>query len=187
MNGTSDNPMTLPEIQTALAQGQMQLSTIVESVEAEMFFAHAPDTWSMAENIVHLIDAAEQFSTGLASPKVTLHQRFGTPNHSSRTFGQLRSVYAEILAGGGRSNAANTPQNINVDVHFSHARDDIMQRWQRATRQLFVGLRSWNETELDATQVPHPLLGNLTVREMLFFFVFHDAHHLAEMRKLGYE
>ena len=33
--------------------------------------------------------------------------------------------------------------------------------------------------DLDAVLLPHPLLGKLTVREMLFFTVYHVQHHRA--------
>jgi hypothetical protein len=43
--------------------------------------------------------------------------------------------------------------------------------------------RRWPEAKLDAIQLPHPLLGNLTVREMLFFTLFHQSHHMDVIRR----
>lgn len=36
----------------------------------------------------------------------------------------------------------------------------------------------WREWQLDRLRLPHPALGNLTVREMLFFTIYHHAHHV---------
>jgi hypothetical protein len=41
----------------------------------------------------------------------------------------------------------------------------------------------WSEKNLDAYLLPHPLLGKITVREMLFFTTFHTDHHLNIMQK----
>jgi hypothetical protein len=35
----------------------------------------------------------------------------------------------------------------------------------------------WREEDLDRYRLPHPLLGKLTVREMLLFTVYHNYHH----------
>ncbi len=40
-----------------------------------------------------------------------------------------------------------------------------------------VSVPSWSETSLDRYRLPHPLLGRLTVREMLFFTLGHGLHH----------
>ena len=36
---------------------------------------------------------------------------------------------------------------------------------------------SWGELALDRYRLPHPLLGRLTVREMLLFTLYHSVHH----------
>ena len=35
----------------------------------------------------------------------------------------------------------------------------------------------WSEKKLDRYQAPHPALGKLTIREMLYFTIFHNVHH----------
>ena len=45
-------------------------------------------------------------------------------------------------------------------------------------------LRNWRDTDLDKYFLPHPLLGKLTIREMLFFTLYHDRHHVNNVRKL---
>jgi hypothetical protein len=40
-------------------------------------------------------------------------------------------------------------------------------------------LEHWTEMDLDRCRLPHPLLGKITVREMLFFTLYHYEHHWA--------
>lgn len=41
---------------------------------------------------------------------------------------------------------------------------------------------NWSEEELDQHCVNHPALSQITMREMLFFIIFHNYHHLELMR-----
>jgi hypothetical protein len=41
-------------------------------------------------------------------------------------------------------------------------------------------MHTWSEDDLDNHRLPHPLLGKLTVREMLFFTLYHIQHHMIE-------
>jgi uncharacterized damage-inducible protein DinB len=41
---------------------------------------------------------------------------------------------------------------------------------------------AWTEEALDRHALIHPLMGPLTVREMLLFFVVHERHHLRSVR-----
>ncbi|HRH60621.1 MAG TPA: DinB family protein, partial [Chitinophagaceae bacterium] len=40
------------------------------------------------------------------------------------------------------------------------------------------------EDELDVYILPHPLLGKLTLREMLYFTIYHAEHHLKNVEEL---
>jgi uncharacterized damage-inducible protein DinB len=36
---------------------------------------------------------------------------------------------------------------------------------------------AWEEDQLDEAQLPHPIIGKITVREMLFFTIHHNLRH----------
>ena len=55
---------------------------------------------------------------------------------------------------------------------------EIMTAWTAATVDLQNALRRWPEAALDRQRLPHPIIGMLTVREILGFTVYHTAHHL---------
>jgi hypothetical protein len=38
----------------------------------------------------------------------------------------------------------------------------------------------WSEAELDRYTLPHPLLGDLTMREMLCFTLYHNQRHISD-------
>jgi hypothetical protein len=56
---------------------------------------------------------------------------------------------------------------------------ELLARWQRVNQRLRAAVQTWPERDLDRIQLPHPILGNLTAREMLFFTIYHGHHHIA--------
>jgi hypothetical protein len=55
-----------------------------------------------------------------------------------------------------------------------------MARWLQIGQRLIGAVkRNWGESELDSYILPHPILGKLTIREMLFFTLYHDTLHLS--------
>jgi hypothetical protein len=53
----------------------------------------------------------------------------------------------------------------------------------RDSRGRLANLHRSSQSALDRWRLPHPLLGRLTVREMLFFTLCHNRHHLEGVRR----
>jgi uncharacterized damage-inducible protein DinB len=58
-----------------------------------------------------------------------------------------------------------------------------MEYHAAAVQELVRAAGRWSERALDARQLPHPLLGKLTVREMLFFTLYHNRHHVDVVKR----
>ena len=46
--------------------------------------------------------------------------------------------------------------------------------------ELVSTTEKWQENDLDRYQLPHPLLGKLTIREMLYFAIYHNLRHASQ-------
>ena len=44
-------------------------------------------------------------------------------------------------------------------------------------------LTNFTEGELDNLVLPHPLLGQLTIREMIYFTIYHVEHHTRNIKR----
>jgi uncharacterized damage-inducible protein DinB len=62
-------------------------------------------------------------------------------------------------------------------------RAEIMGRFRDSVSKLCAAADEWSERALDRYRLPHPLLGTLTTRDMLWFTVFHTAHHGGQMER----
>jgi len=131
----------------------------------DVFFAPQGDKWSPAEHALHLEKPSAPLAFALRLPAWLLRLRFGRPNRPARAFVKLREDYLQALAGGGQAGRIapareGQPQNAN------RRRGEIMTKWWLTNARLCMVLARWREDRLDAVQLPHPLLGMLTVREM---------------------
>jgi hypothetical protein len=53
-----------------------------------------------------------------------------------------------------------------------------MERREQVAANLHSAIDTWGERGLERLRLPHPALGLLTVREMLFFTLYHNLHHV---------
>lgn len=140
-------------------------------------FAPQGDRWSLAEHLRHLTRSTAPVAHALRVPRWLLRLRFGTASVPSRDFDTLVADYRAALAAGGQAGRfAPSPEAPPIDPLGRRAR--ILTAWHDSVRALDAAAVRWSEPTLDRYRLPHPLLGLLTVREMLAFTVYHTAHHL---------
>lgn len=156
-----------------LASGTAYLGTLPEAV----FFEPQGSAWSPADHVRHLRLAAAPLVLALKLPRWVLALRFGRGKRPSRSFSEIRDFYREALSGGAQAGRfAPAPEPLLGDPRAR--RLEIMQGWASVTVELQNAIGKWPEGALDTHLLPHPVLGTLTVREMLDFTVYHTAHHL---------
>ena len=49
--------------------------------------------------------------------------------------------------------------------------------------RLVLNINNYSEQQLDTFILPHPLLGKVTLREMMYFTIYHAEHHLKQAIK----
>jgi len=130
--------------------------------------------WSPAQHLEHIQRAVRPVGLAMLVPKWFLRWRFGKPNRTPRDYDGLVQRYTEKLAAGGRASGRFVPPVIAASEV-----ERIAASVQSTTQVLIRRVDRWSERDLDRYLLPHPLLGKLTVREMLFFTIYHVQHHQA--------
>ena len=59
----------------------------------------------------------------------------------------------------------------------------LIEKVRSVIEKLSNRINQFSEKDLDEMILPHPLLGKLTMREMLFFTIYHVQHHQRLMTK----
>jgi hypothetical protein len=160
-------------ITTLLSTNSTAFVQYVNKQSETQFMATPNDKWSVGQNIEHLIKSLSPVNLALLLPGFVLRFQFGKPNRKPRTYQELVNRYHEKLQAGGRASARFVPAPVlwadkeKKLTDFAHEMAIMIKR-----------MNSWSEDQLDSFLLPHPLLGKLTLREMLFFSGYHIEHHL---------
>jgi uncharacterized damage-inducible protein DinB len=148
-----------------------QVFQAIAAVTPEHFEAAIGDKWSVGQHLDHLIRSVRPLNM-LFSFSIILRW-FGTANRPSRSYEELVTKYQAALAKGGRAMGQFIPRKVNAAE-----KDRLLETYKKQHDKLIQKSAKWSEKDLDKFIIPHPLIGRLTVREMMFFTVYHNEHHL---------
>ncbi|MGD9649059.1 MAG: DinB family protein [Pirellulales bacterium] len=170
-------PTTRDALLASLAEFDAQATELWRSFAPAEFFARPVDGgWSPAQNVVHLERGTLPVIWGLKLPKWLLKLLFGRARTASRSYEEVRDRYRQVLAAGGGAGPF-TPRKKPLPRDPAQAQAKSLDSWQRLIPRLSAATGDWREEDLDRYRMLHPLLGRLTVREMLYFTLYHLSHH----------
>jgi hypothetical protein len=182
MSFETGDPQSLTELSQTLSRLVTEGTAYLAVMPDLSFFAQQGPAWSPADHVRHLQMSSAPLVLGLKLPQFMLRLRFGSHSGPSRSFPELRNLYLAALTAGAKA-GKYTPESERPGSSPTDRRHQIMNAWTGVTVELTNAMAEWKDSELDRHQLPHPILGTLTVREMLFFTVYHTAHHLRRIRE----
>lgn len=174
-------PYSRNEIVTALSAETDLVHDFFTAIPPEQFFTSPSNEWSPAENLVHLIKSCAPVAVGLKAPKIFLRLRFGLAKRNSRSLGKVVRDYQATLEDGGEAGGDYLPL---VETTTDAERERILAKWREIGERVVAGMGKWSEKQLDKYAVVHPLLGQMTVREIMFFTLYHNMHHINQVSDL---
>ncbi len=145
------------------------------------FFAPIGTHWSPAEHVRHLTRSMAPLLPVLRVPRAALRFAFGAATAPSRSYVQIEALYAKALNDGGTAGRFTPPADRHAPDIIR--RNAIMDAHSETLRGMTQAMERWTEAQLDAHRLPHPLIGKLTVREMMLFTLLHNQHHVAVAEK----
>lgn len=172
---------TKSTIISSLNDSVSQFNELILSLNQNEFETNFNDKWSAGQDLVHLIKLLRILNIAYTIPKPLLGLLYGANKKESRSFEHLRTLYKTALAGGAKSPALYLPKPV-----LFHAKNDLIKKHE-ILNQLFVSkFNKITESDLDKYQLPHPILGKVTLRELGAFTSFHTEHHFELLKsKLG--
>lgn len=144
----------------------------VATLSAEEFEWSANGKWTAGQQLVHLCLSIKPLVRALWLPAFLLKLGLGKANRPSKMYDQLVAKYVGKLATGGQAPSRFVPQPVSAERRAEHCRQ-LMELVKQLARQI-EGL---TEDNLDTIIAPHPLLGRVTLREMMYFTIYHAEHH----------
>ena len=171
---------TKAELIDTLEDSNRRVKEWFTAIPAKDFFTRHGDGWSPSDNVDHLIKAHKPVATALKLPKLTLRAMFGKPDRASVSYEELCRNYREAIAKGAQASGRYLPNQQHPDSHAEAKKRDLLDQFSNASRDLVTAAKKWDEKELDAYSLPHPILGKLTIREILFFTIYHNLRHASQ-------
>ena len=162
-----------PEIISALNKNVDAFNNYIAPLSKEQFEATPDKKWSAGQNLDHLIRAIKPLQLAYGLPKFVLRIMFGKTNRPSKTYDELVTKYKTKLAGGGKASGPFIPPFVSFEM-----KDELIKKYNAQKEKLIEKIEKQPEKDLDVYILPHPLLGKVTLREMLYFTIHHNEHHL---------
>ncbi|MEO1084546.1 MAG: DinB family protein [Acidobacteriota bacterium] len=173
-----ETPRDTADLRRQLQHLEGEIAEYLEaSFEDEAFFEPQGDHWAPSGHIRHLSKSIRPLAKAMGLPKLMLRLRFGTSKNGSRDFEAVRTQYQEALASGVAQAGGYGPSSATPDLTPAEWRAQIMGHFRTAGQQLDTAIGGWSERQLDTLRLEHPILGPMTVRELLYFTLYHNAHH----------
>lgn len=173
-----------PTILAALSSAELAVADFFGSLAADELVLRVGAAWTPMEHLAHLNTAVRAVARGFGAYRWLLRLRFGKSRRPSRPFDVLRDDYLSRLGRGAGASGAFVPEREELTAAQRSARQrDLLATWQRLNARLRAALQDWSEAELDRLQLPHPILGKISAREMMFFAIYHAHHHIAAAKR----
>lgn len=164
--------MNKNEIIQKLSEGFLLVEDTIQNTKNGIFFLRKDNKWSVAENVKHLILSVNPLNMAFSLPNFTL-LFFGKLNCPNRKYDEIVDKYYQQLAEGAVATPQFIPEGISIDLNQA----DLIQEFKKTNNKFLKKVDNFEEEDLDKYLIPHPVLGKLTIREMLYFTICHTLHH----------
>jgi len=164
--------MTKPEIIQQIQYHHQHFIDKIHDLPADAFLLSRNNKWTAGQQLDHICRSMKPVAMAFGLPGIALRLLFGKANRPSRSYEALVEKYNGKLSAGGRASGRFIPKDIAFDE-----RDGLEKQLQHTVSKLVHRLGRFSEKDLDTYILPHPLLGKLTFREMLYFSIYHVQHH----------
>jgi len=171
---------TKSEMIVTLKDSNQRVITWFTEIPARDFFTRRGEVWSASDNVDHLVKAHKPTAKALKLPKITLRAIFGKPAKASMTYEELCQIYRDEITRGARASGRFLPNQESPDAQAEVKKRELLDQFSKASTDLVSAVEKWDENELDQYLLPHPIIGKLTIREMIFFTIYHNLRHASQ-------
>ena len=105
---------------------------------------------------------------------------FGKAEKPSIAYEELCKIYRDEIANGAKASGRYLPNQETPEVNAEQKKRELLKQWSNASEELVSMIEKWDEKDLDRYLLPHPILGNLTLREMIFFTIYHNLRYASQ-------
>lgn len=152
----------------------------VGSLSDSDFTAVNHGKWNAGQQLSHIVKSVAAVQRAFELPKSVLEDRFGTTTRKNRTYEEVVANYLRVLK--------QNPDYVLLDKFTPSTittteKAIVLKRLQTLIKALINDMDRYSEIALNTFILPHPVMGNLTLREVLYFTAYHVIHHDRQILK----
>jgi hypothetical protein len=164
------------QIISSLKESGQRAQSWFEGIPVDQFFTREGEVWSASDNVDHMIKAIKPITKALKLPKVALQTLFGKPVNLSRSYEEICRIYSDEITKGAKASGSFLPKQETPDIP-EEKKEELLGQLSTELDKLLSAIEKWEESDLDEVQLPHPIIGKITLREILFFTIHHNLRH----------
>lgn len=164
--------MKKEEIIRLIDQHHKDFIDFIKKLRPEDLEYHTNDKWSAKQQLQHIILCVSPLIRVFGMDEKLIEQTFGSVSRPNQSYDELKEEYIDKLQRGGKAPKIYVPVN-NTENQL----EMLMQSLTALVRTLCVQIENFSESQLESLVVPHPILKNITLKEMLFNMIYHVQHH----------
>lgn len=166
--------MTKHELISAFCKNHQQFVEYVNSLTEDEFMYSQSGKWTAGQQLQHVYLCLLPFTKLLPSKEFIL-QKFGKINRPTWDYGTAVANYLKTTL---QASDRFIPEQVSTNQ-----KDKISEDIQEVVTRIGQLLDEYTDEELDTFAMPHPLIGNLTIREMFYLMTYHAPHHFEQIQR----
>jgi hypothetical protein len=164
--------MNIQSLTSALSQNHNSFIGYINDLSNDEYSFRYGEKWTARQQLEHIVLCVKPLVRALSTDKTVLEQNFGVATNPGRTYEELLNIYVSKLSEGGKAPEKFVPQST-----LSNEREILSETLAKLIADLNNNIENFSEQELNRLCLPHPLLGNISIREMLYNAIYHVEHH----------
>lgn len=164
--------MEKQKLKQQLTEGHSTYTNYVMSLNESNFNFALPEKWNAGQHLQHILISVARLSKAFDNPKYVISTEEAGLKREGMSYDALVAVYLEFIKKGAKASAPFVPELVKIEQ-----RTQLVKDVQAVIAELCFKLDRYTEQQLDTLTIPHPLLGRITLREMIYFTIKHAEHH----------
>ena len=171
--------MQKQDIADLLEQKHQELFSWIDNQPDENWEKGPEGKWTVSQHVLHLVNSLQLLNNALSYPKFILKYKFGTANRDSRDYDTVAKKYKDKLV-----ENQDRARKFNKDLKNPtlKEKDRLLTRFQIQQKKLQYKTLKLSDKNLDKLIVPHPLMGKMTLREIIMWTAYHTEHHTETLK-----
>jgi hypothetical protein len=156
----------------SLNQSTELFNNLILNLNKDEFEINYNNKWSAGQDLVHLIKLLKILNIAYLIPTPLLGLLYGINKKEQRSFEHLQALYKKALENGAKSPSIYIPKPVLFEN-----KNSLIKKHQLLNEKFIEEINRHSEIDLDRYRLPHPILGKVSLRELVIFTSFHTIHH----------